>query len=221
VADKACELNSALMNYIRTVGINEPEVLRKLREETALRPDANMQITPEQGQLMRVLLAAMGAKNVLEVGVFTGYSSTAMALALPEDGRLVACDRNEEFTNIARRYWREAGVEHKIDLRLGPALKTLHTLLDHEGAEDSFDFVFIDADKEAYGTYYELALRLTRHGGIIAFDNTLWHGRVLDESSRDSEVVAIQELNRKIRSDERVAAVLLPIGDGMTIALKF
>jgi predicted O-methyltransferase YrrM len=220
VADKACEFSSALMDYVRTVGINEPEVLKRLREETALRPDASMQITPEQGQLMQVLLAAIGAKRVLEVGVFTGYSSTAMALTLPEDGRLVACDCNEEFTNIARRYWSEAGVQHKIDLRLGPALKTLHALLDEEEAEESFDFVFIDADKKAYGAYYELALRLTRQRGIIAFDNTLWHGRVLDETSHDPDVAAIQELNRKIRTDGRVLAVLLPIADGMTIALK-
>jgi predicted O-methyltransferase YrrM len=208
------------MNYVHAVGMNEPEVLRRLREETAGRPDAQMQITPEQGQFMRVLLAAIGAKRTLEVGVFTGYSSTVTAMALPHDGRVVACDVSKEYTDIARRYWSEAGVEHKIELRLGPALETLHKLLDEDGAGGTFDYAFIDADKPAYGAYYELALKLTRRGGLITFDNMLWHGRVLEHDTRDAGVAAVQALNQKIHDDARVLAVLLPIADGMTVALK-
>ena len=210
---------AALSRYVRTWGVREIDVVRRLREETAVHPQGNMQIAPEQGQFLQVLLGAIGARNTLEVGVFTGYSTTVTALALPSDGRVIACDLSEEFTSIARRYWKEAGVEHKIELRLGPAAQTLRTLLEEHRAE-TFDFTFIDADKSSYDLYYELALELTRRGGLIALDNTLWHGRVLDSHSQDADVLAIQALNRKIHTDSRVVAVLLPIADGMTLARK-
>jgi predicted O-methyltransferase YrrM len=210
---------TALSKYVRIWGVTEIDAVRKLREETALHPQAAMQIAPEQGQFLQVLLRAIGAKNTLEVGVFTGYSSTVTALALPPDGRVIACDLNEEFTSMARRYWRETGVDHKIELRLGDAGETLRALLQENRAE-TFDFAFIDADKASYDLYYELALKLIRKGGLIALDNTLWHGRVLDDNSQDRDVLAIQALNKKIHSDSRVLAVLLPIADGMTLAHK-
>jgi predicted O-methyltransferase YrrM len=205
--------------YVRTWGVSELDAVRRLREETALHPQGSMQIAPEQGQFLQVLLGAIGASNTLEVGVFTGYSTTVTALALPPDGRVIACDLNEEFTSIARRYWKEAGVEHKIELRLGPAAETLRALLEEHRAE-TFDFVFIDADKTSYDLYYELALKLTRKGGLIALDNMLWHGRVLNPHTQDADVCAIQALNQKIHNDSRVLAVLLPIADGMTLARK-
>lgn len=208
-----------IINYVRTVGVNEPEVLRRLREETARYPNAQMQITPEQGQLFRVLLGATGARKGLEIGVFTGYSSIATALALPSDGQVIALDASEEFTQVARRYWKEAGVQDKIELRLGPAAETLRALL-NEGAAGTFDFAFIDADKASYDTYYEFALELVRHHGLIAIDNTLWRGEVLDSNARDADVVALRALNQKLHGDRRVASVLMPIGDGLTLALK-
>lgn len=218
--EKALVINEALINYVRSVGVNEPDVLRRLREETARLPNAHMQITPEQGQFLSVILKAIGAKKTLEIGVFTGYSSTLTALALPAGGHIVACDISEEYTSIARRYWKEAGVEPKIELRLGPALETLRKLAAEEGAPESFDFAFIDADKSSYDAYYERALQLIRPGGMIALDNMLWHGRVLDKNSRDADVLAIQALNRKIREDARVVAALVPVGDGITVAWK-
>ncbi|MGI9074947.1 MAG: class I SAM-dependent methyltransferase [Bryobacteraceae bacterium] len=208
-----------MSKYIRNWGVSEVDALRRLREETARQPQAAMQIAPEQGQFLQVLLGAIGARNTLEVGVFTGYSSTVSALALPPDGRVIACDLNQEFTSIARRYWKEAGVENKIELRLGHAAETLRALLEEHRAE-TFDFAFIDADKTSYDLYYELALKLIRKGGLIALDNMLWHGRVLDTHSQDPDVLAIQALNRKIHSDSRVMAVLLPVADGMTLARK-
>lgn len=210
---------AALSNYVRTWGVSEIHIVRRLREETARHPQGNMQIAPEQGQLLQVLLGAIGARNTLEVGVFTGYSTMVTALALPPEGRVIACDLNEEFTSIARRYWKEAGVEHKIELRLGPAAETLKALLEENRAE-TFDFTFIDADKSSYDIYYELALKLTRKGGLIGLDNMLWHGRVLNTDSQDADVLAIQALNQKIHNDSRVLAVLLPIADGMTLARK-
>jgi predicted O-methyltransferase YrrM len=209
----------ALSKYIRRWGVNEVDALRRLREETALHPQAAMQIAPEQGQFLQVLLAAIGARNTLEVGVFTGYSAMVTALALPSDGRVIACDLNEEFTSVAKRYWKEAGVDHKIDLRLGLAAETLRALLE-ENRAGTFDFAFIDADKTSYDLYYELALKLIRKDGLIALDNMLWHGSVLDTHSHDPDVLAIQALNQKIHNDSRVMAVLLPIADGMTLARK-
>jgi predicted O-methyltransferase YrrM len=208
-----------LAQYIRSVTLREPEILKRLREETSKLPNAMMQIGPEQGQFMGMLIRLLGAKLTLEVGVFTGYSSTAVALALPDDGRIVACDVSEEYTSMARRYWREAGVEHKIGLRLAPAVETLDGLL-AEGKSGAFDFAFIDADKENYDRYYERALKLLRPGGLIAVDNVLWHGKVLDQSVQDADTRAIRALNEKLHHDERVMVSLLPIGDGLTLACK-
>lgn len=208
-----------LADYIRKVTLREPEVLKRLREETAKLPNAIMQICPEQGQFMGLLMRLLGAKRTLEVGVFTGYSSTAVALALPEDGKIIACDISPDYTAMARRYWREAGVEHKVDLRLAPAIATLDALL-AEGKSGSFDFAFIDADKENYGGYYERALKLLRAGGVIAVDNVLWHGKVLDDSVQDADTRAIRALNEKLHRDERVIVSMLPIGDGLTLAYK-
>jgi predicted O-methyltransferase YrrM len=205
--------------YISQVTLREPDVLRRLREETARLPNAQMQITPEQGQFMAVLIRLMRARRTLEVGVFTGYSSTSVALALPEDGQLIACDPNRDYTAIARRYWREAGVEKKIDLRLAPGLETLDKLLS-DGMAGSFDFAFIDADKENHDAYYERSLKLLRAGGLAAIDNVLWHGRALDPSVQDSETRAIRALNEKLHGDERVWLSLVPVGDGITLACK-
>lgn len=209
----------AITAYIRAVGVDEPDVLRRLREETARLPDSQMQITPEQGQFFRVLLGAIGARQTLEIGVYTGYSSLVTALALPRDGKVVACDRSEEFTKTARRYWKEAGVDHKIDLRLGPAADTLRALLD-EGAGETFDFVFIDADKTGYDLYYELSLKLVRRQGLIVLDNMLRRGDVINTEIGDADVAAIRALNEKLRSDPRVVSVLLPLADGLTLATR-
>jgi predicted O-methyltransferase YrrM len=208
-----------LAQYIRSVTLREPEILKKLREETAKLPNAMMQIGPEQGQFMGMLIHLLGAKLTLEVGVFTGYSSTVVALALPDDGRVVACDVSEEYTSVARRYWREAGVEHKIGLRLAPAVESLDALL-AEGKSGAFDFAFIDADKENYWNYYERCLKLVRRGGLIAIDNTLWYGRVIDRRDRTADTRAIRAFNRKLHRDRRVELSLVPIGDGLTLALK-
>ena len=193
--------------------------MRRLREETASMEEANMQIGPEQGQFMTLLVELMGARNALEVGTFTGYSALAVALALPDDGLLVACDVSEEWTAIGRRYWEEAGVAHKIDLRLAPALETLDGLL-AEGRAGTFDFAFIDADKEGYDAYYERAVKLMRTGGLILLDNTLWEGKVADPVVTDGDTEAIRILNRKLVGDERVTVSLLPVGDGLTLARK-
>ena len=193
--------------------------MRRLREETASLEEANMQIGPEQGQFMTLLVELMGAQNALEVGTFTGYSALALALGLPDDGCLVACDVSEEWTAIGRRYWEEAGVAHKIDLRLAPALETLDGLL-AEGRAGTFDFAFIDADKEGYDAYYERAVKLIRTGGLIVLDNTLWEGKVADPAVTDRDTEAIRILNRKLVGDERVTLSLLPVGDGLTLARK-
>jgi caffeoyl-CoA O-methyltransferase len=208
-----------LWNYIRRVSLREPDVLRRIREATATHPHVSCQIAAEQGQFMALLIHLIGAKRTLEVGVFTGYSSTAVALALPDDGRIVACDTNKEWTDVARRFWREAGVEHKIDLRLAPATETLDKLL-AEGQAGKFDFAFIDADKENYDTYYERALQLVRQGGLIAVDNVIWHGRVIAPEINDVDTRAIRALNQKLHSDDRVWLSMLPIGDGVTLACK-
>ena len=205
--------------YIRSVSLREPDLLRRLREETAPRADAGMQLSPEQGQFLGMLVRLMGARRALEVGVFTGLSSLHVALAMPPEGRLIACDVNAASAAIARRYWREAGVADKIELRLAPALDTLDALLG-EGAAGSFDFAFVDADKENYGRYYERALKLLRPGGLAAFDNVLWHGSVIDSAAQDEDTRAIREFNAKLHGDERVWLGLAPIGDGITLALK-
>jgi len=212
-------LTDEAYEYLLRVSMREPEILRRLREETGALEDASMQIGPEQGQFMALLVELMGARRTLEVGTFTGYSALVVALALPKDGRIVACDVSEEWTRIARRYWDEAGVSHKIDLRLGPATDTLEDLLG-EGRRGDFDFAFIDADKVNYDAYYEMSLELVRPGGLIAIDNTLWSGKVVDDAVRDADTEAIRRLNVKLKSDDRVTLSMLPIGDGLTLARK-
>ena len=197
----------------------EPPVLAQLREETATMAMSMMQIAPEQGHFMALLLQLMGARKVLEIGVFTGYSSLAMALALPPSGQLVACDISEDWTSVARRYWALAGVADKIDLRLAPALETLDRLV-AEGQSGSFDFAFIDADKTAYLNYYERCLALVRPGGLIAIDNVLWNGSVADPSVDDEDTRAIRSFNQFIAADDRVTHSMVPIADGLTLALK-
>ncbi|MEH2109250.1 class I SAM-dependent methyltransferase [Nostoc sp.] len=212
-------LDNQLYNYLLSVSLREPEILGKLRQETANHPRSGMQISPEQGQFMRLLVELIGAKKTLEVGVFTGYSSLSVALALPADGKIIAADVSEEFTAIARRYWQEAGVADKIDLRLAPALETLDQLL-ATGQAETFDFAFIDADKENYDGYYERSLQLVRPGGLIAIDNVLWSGQVADEQNQDESTQAIRVLNEKLHHDERVTLSLVPIADGLTLAIK-
>ena len=205
--------------YLIKTSVRETDVARRLREETQELPQAQMQIGPDQGQFLQLLVQLIQAKKTLEVGVFTGYSSLWVAMGLPDDGRMVACDVSEEYTSVARRYWKEAGVDHKIDLQLRPALETLDGLLGKAEA-DTFDFAFIDADKSNYDNYYERALRLVRRGGLIAIDNTIWSGRVADPAETDSDTVAIRKLNEKLRDDERIALSMLTIGDGLTLAMK-
>ena len=211
--------SEGITEYICSVSAPEHPVLKKCREETSSLPMARMQLGAEQAPLFRVLLGLLNAKKTLEIGVFTGYSSTLTALALPPGGRLIACDMSAEFTRKAREYWREAGVENKIELRLGSAIETLHDLID-EGQAGTFDFAFIDAEKTEYDAYYELSLQLLRPGGLMLFDNTLRGGRVLSEGSTEPDVVAVRALNAKLGRDDRVVTALLPITDGMTLAWK-
>ena len=216
---RSIELTDRIYDYLVEVSVREPDVLRRLREETAPLEMASMQIGPEQGQLMALLVELIGAKRTLEIGTFTGYSALVVALALPEDGRVIACDVSEEWTAVARRYWAEAGVDHKIELRLAPAAETLDGLLAAGGA-GSFDFVFIDADKEGYDAYYERSLRLLRTGGLVAIDNVLWSGKVADPEEADEDTAALRALNAKLGADERVSLSMLPVGDGLTLAMK-
>ncbi len=212
-------LENHIYQYLLSVSIREPDVLTKLRQETAKHPRNIMQISPEQGQFMALLVQLMGAKKALEIGVFTGYSSLVVALALPPEGKMVACDVSEEYTSIARRYWEQAGVADKIDLRIAPAIATLDQLI-AEGEADSFDFAFIDADKSSYDDYYERALQLIRPGGLIAIDNVLWSGQVADSKIQDNRTKKIRALNEKLHKDERVTISMIPIGDGLTLARK-
>ncbi len=209
----------AISDYLLSVSLREPPILRRLREETASHPKANFQIAPEHGQFMALMIQLLCARRTIEVGVFTGYSSLAVALALPADGSIVACDISEEFTSVARRYWREAGVDHMIDLRLKPAIDTLTGLI-AQGQGGRFDFVFIDADKSSYESYYECALELLRPGGLIMVDNVLWSGRVLDPSDQTADTVALRAFNKKLHADSRVSLSMIPLGDGVTLALK-
>lgn len=208
-----------LHEYMVSVSVREPDFLRRLREETALLEEAEMQISPEQGQFMAFLVRLMGAKRALEVGVFTGYSSTWVALALPPDGQLVACDISEEYTAIARKYWKEARVAQKVDLRLGPAEETLADLAER-GQGGSFDFAFIDADKMEYEEYYEQCLKLLRSGGMLAVDNVLRRGRVLELDEPDEMTVAMRAFNQNLYRDQRVDISLVPISDGLTLVRK-
>ncbi|HET7369282.1 MAG TPA: class I SAM-dependent methyltransferase [Gammaproteobacteria bacterium] len=219
MSSRTVSLNDELYQYLLDVSVREPGVLRRLREETARLENSNMQIAPEQGRLLALLVQVMGARRCIEVGVFTGYSSLSVALALPPDGRIVACDVSEEYTDVARRYWREAGVEDKIDLRLAPALTTLESMI--EADEDrQYDFAFIDADKTHYANYFERVLKLLRPDGLIAIDNTLWSGRTLDPADESEDTVAIREFNDRLYADERIDLSLVPIGDGLTLARK-
>lgn len=219
MSNKTFTLSDDLYAYLFEVSVREPDILRRLREETARDSMARMQIAPEQGQLMQLLVRLMGARRYLEVGVFTGYSSLAVALAMSAEGRVLACDVSDAWTKVARKYWAEAGVAGKIDLRLAPALQTLDGLID-AGAAGSYDLAFIDADKTSYKAYYERALTLIRVGGLIAVDNTLWEGRVADPKARDGDTLAIRDFNRHLRDDRRVHLCLVPIGDGLSLALK-
>lgn len=219
MSNRTLVVTDDIYRYLVEHSVREPEVLARLRAVTADMPHAQMQIGPEQGQFMALLVKLIGAKRCIEVGVFTGYSSLAVALALPEDGRIVACDVSEEWTSIARRFWREAGVDHKIDLKLQPAMGTLEALIT-AGESSRYDFAFIDADKPSYDAYYELLLTLLRPGGLIALDNTLWSGRVNDPDDRSPDTVALRALNDKLHRDERVDLSLLPIGDGLTLVRK-
>jgi predicted O-methyltransferase YrrM len=219
MSNRTLTLNDALYDYLLATSVQEPEILTALRRETAEHPMAQMQIAPEQGQLMALLVQLMGAKKALEVGVFTGYSALRVALALPPEGQLIACDVSEEYTAIARRYWQQAGVADKIDLRIAPATETLDQLI-AAGQGNSFDFAFIDADKSNYPTYYEQALQLVRPGGLIAIDNVLWSGRVADPTVTDNRTAAIRAFNAALYQDDRIVLSLVPIADGLTLALK-
>jgi len=219
VSNRTIPVTDQLYAYLCRVTLREPELLARLRAETAKLPRAGMQIAPEQGQFMGLLVELIGARRTLEIGVFTGYSSLSVALALPEDGKIIACDVSDEFTRVARRYWEEANVAHKIDLRLAPALETLAGLV-KEGQAGAFDFAFIDADKEANDEYYERALTLLRPGGLIAVDNALWDGSVADDSNQSESTKAIRALNQKVARDSRVSMSLLTIGDGLLLARK-
>ena len=213
MANRTLQMTDALVDYVHRFGVREHPVLAALRDETMKLPEHGMQIGPDQGAFMSLLVQVSGAKRILEIGTFTGYSSTAMALALPADGRMVCCDVSREWTDVARRAWSDAGVDDRIDLRIGPATETLETL-----EADSFDLAFIDADKPSYDAYYEGCLRVVRPGGLILVDNVLWSGDVADPAVENERVGAIRALNEKIAGDERVDHVILPIGDGLTMA---
>jgi predicted O-methyltransferase YrrM len=217
--NKSILVTDAVYKYILSNSLRESEVLKKLRDETARHPHGGMQIAPEQGQFMALLAELIGAKKVLEIGVFTGYSSTCIALALLPEGRITACDISDEYTTVARSYWELAGVSDKIDLHLGPALDTLDRLM-AEGQSCSYDLAFIDADKGNYDGYYERALALLRVGGLLMIDNVLWRGQVTDSAIDDIDTLSIRALNEKIHADPRVTISLLPIADGLTLALK-
>ena len=212
-------LDEKLVRYIAEHSLREAAVLKELREATAAMPHAGMQISPEQGQLMALLVKMLGARRTIEVGVFTGYSSLAIALALPADGRVVACDVSEEWTAVARRFWQKAGVADKVDLRIAPAVETLDAML-AAGEAGRYDFAFIDADKGNYSSYYERCLALVRAGGLVAVDNTLWNGWVADAAHTEDDTRAIRAFNDKVLADKRVDLSLVPIGDGMTLARR-
>jgi predicted O-methyltransferase YrrM len=219
MSNKTIGLSDELAAYVVAMGVREPEVLTRLRAETAALPQHDMQISPEQGALLAMLVELTGARRCLEVGTFTGYSSTVMALALPADGTVLCCDVSDEWTSLARRAWEEAGVADKVELRIQPALTTLDELL-ADGQESTFDLAFLDADKVSYDDYYERLLRLVRPGGLIAIDNVLWSGAVLDDDTDDASTRALQALNAKLATDERISVCLLPVADGVTLARR-
>jgi len=220
MSSRTIQVTEPIHEYLLSVSLREPAILSKLREETAPLEAAGMQISPEQGQFMRLLVKMLGAKRTLEVGVFTGYSSLSVALVLPDDGQIVACDVSPEWTAIARRYWHAAGIAHKIDLYLAPATETLAALVANEANHGTFDFAFIDADKANYATYYDQAFTLIRRGGIIAIDNVLWGGALVNDDQQDEDTNALRALNQQLHKDDRVDLSLVPIGDGLTLARK-
>lgn len=213
-------LSDALYAYMRAVSVREPGILSRLREETSHDPMYMMQISPEQGQFMSLLVKLMGAKRAIEIGVYTGYSSLCLAMAMPANGKMVACDVSEAWTSVARRYWEEAGVASKIDLHLAPAAQTLDNLLNRQGEHGAYDFAFIDADKERYDDYYDRCLALLRPGGLMAIDNVFWGGDVANPEISDKETNAIRALNVKIQADDRVDISMMPIGDGLMLVRK-
>ena len=219
MSTRTIPMTDALYDYFLGVSLREPAVLARLRDATLAHPEASMQISPEQGQFMRFLIRLMGAKRAIEIGTFTGYSALSVALAMPDDGYLVACERREEFTKIGQPFWREAGVADRIDLRIGKAVGTLEAMLE-AGEGDTYDFAFIDGDKKNYVNYFDLCLQLVRIGGVIAIDNALWSGRLTDETLDDPATTAIRTLNESIRDDDGVDMSLLPIGDGLMLARR-
>jgi len=218
MSNRSLNLDDTLYEYLLTHSLREHPEQIALREATRSHPHGGMQISPEQGQFMALLVKLLGARRTLEIGVFTGYSALSVALALPTDGRILACDISEEYTRIGRRYWERAGVAHKIDLRLAPALETLDAEL-AAGAAGCYDFAFIDADKTGYAAYVERCLQLLRQGGLIAIDNVLWSGAVA-QPARHDDTRALQALNERLHGDERIDLSMLPIGDGLTLARK-
>jgi predicted O-methyltransferase YrrM len=219
MSERTLNLDQRLYRYIIEHSVREHPVLRELREATAGMKHAGMQISPDQGQFMALLVQMLGARRTIEVGVFTGYSALSVALALPQDGKVIACDVSEEWTSVGRKHWEKAGVAAKIELRLAPALETLDMLI-AEGGVGQYDFAFIDADKGNYLGYYERCLALVRRGGLITLDNTLWSGRVADPANHEEDTKAIRVLNDALHRDRRIAVSLLPVGDGVTLALK-
>jgi predicted O-methyltransferase YrrM len=219
MTSKSIGLPDDVYDYVLAHGVREPAILARLREETAAHPMAQMQIEPLQGAIFRLLVELLDARSYVEVGTFTGYSSLAVALAMPADGRLVCCDVSEEYTSVARRYWAEAGVADRVDLRIGPGIDSLDALL-AEGRENTFDLAFIDADKKSYPDYYERCVRLVRPGGVVALDNVLWGGEIADMAKQDRDTLALRAVNALVRDDERVTEVMLPVADGMTLARK-
>ena len=212
-------LEDTLLAYLRNHSLREPEVLKQLREETLKLPLGVMQVSPEQGQFMALLVRITGATRIVEIGTFTGYSSLVMALALPDSGKLIACDISEDYTNTARQYWQKAGVADRIELKLAPALETLDALLT-SGQTGTFDMAFIDADKTEYIGYYERCLQLLKSGGLILVDNVLWGGRVARSEFEDSDTNTLRQFNDLLHRDERIGLSMLPVGDGLTIARK-
>jgi predicted O-methyltransferase YrrM len=219
MSNRTVNLNDRLYSYLLDHSLREDDLLRRLREETAQLPMSMMQISPEQGQFMTLLTEIVGARRVIEVGTFTGYSSICVARALPANGHLTCCDVSEEYTAVARRYWAEAGLTDRITLKLAPALQTLDSLI-AAGEDGQYDLAFIDADKSNYDGYYERVLRLLRQGGLVMIDNVLWDGAVADPAVDDADTIAIRQLNDKLHRDERISLSLVPIGDGVTLARK-
>lgn len=212
-------LTNELYQYLLSMSLDEDSILKRLREETASHVQADMQIAPEQGQFMALLVKLMGARRVLEIGTFTGYSTLCMAMALPAHGRITTCDINKEWTDVARRYWEEAGVDDRVELRLGRALDTLDMLL-AEGQERKYDIAFIDADKENYVGYYEYSLKLLRPHGLVLVDNVLWSGKVIERDMQDKDTTAIRSFNEYLKNDARISLSMIPLADGLTLAVK-